>query len=134
VLRPIDFPGIANAAGGNGADIGAFELQPSNSFKLGKLKRNRKKGTAVQTVTVALPGAGSVTVSGKGLKKKTAQVAANGVVKLKLITKGKIKRKLSKKGKSKVKASFTYNATGTTPATQKKTEKLLKKLKRRKHH
>ena len=132
VLRPIDFPGIANAAGGNGADIGAFELQPSTSFKFGKLKRNRKKGTAVQTVKLALPAAGSVTVSGKGLKKKTAKVGANGVVKLKLITKGKIKRKLSKKGKSKVKASFTYNATGTTPATKKKTEKLLKKLKR--HH
>ena len=132
VLRPIDFPGIANAAGGNGADIGAFELQPSTSFKFGKLKRNRKKGTAVQTVKLALPAAGSVTVSGKGLKKKTAQVGANGVVKLKLITKGKIKRKLSKSGKRKVKASFTYNATGTTPATQKKTEKLLKKLKR--HH
>ena len=76
---------------------------------------------------------GTVTISGKGLKTQTAQANANGVVKLKVITKGKFKRKLRKLGKVKLKASFTYNPTGAAPATQKKTEKLLKK-RRRRHH
>ena len=73
VLRPIDFPAIANTAGGNGADIGAFELQPSNTFTLGKLKRNKKKGTAKQVVILPLPDAGSVTIKGKGLKIRPAR-------------------------------------------------------------
>jgi len=29
LLRPVDFPGLANAAAGNGTDIGAFEVEKS---------------------------------------------------------------------------------------------------------
>jgi hypothetical protein len=81
VLRPIDFPAIPNA--GDGSDIGAVELQPSSAFKLGKLKRNKNKGTAKQVVILPLPDAGSVTIKGKGLKTKTRQVT--GVAKVKLL-------------------------------------------------
>ena len=62
--RPVAYPGVpfSAAAGANGADIGAFELQapppvvPSNRFRFGKVKLNKKKGTA--TVAVIVPGPG----------------------------------------------------------------------------
>jgi hypothetical protein len=127
VLRPIDFPSIPNAGGGDGSDIGAFELQPDNAFKLGKLKRNTKKGTAQQIVILPLPDAGSVTIQGKGLKTKTAQVKDSGQVKLKVIPKGKKRRALNRSGKAKLKAKITYNATGNAAKTLKRKLKLRKR-------
>jgi hypothetical protein len=130
VLRPINFPSIANspAAGADGSDIGAFELQPSNAFKLGKLKRNKKKGTAKQVVLLPLPDAGSVTISGKGLKTKTRSVADNGKVKLLVIPKGKTKRQEGRTGRVKIKEKITYKPTGATPKTLKRKAKLIKRL------
>ena len=128
VLRPIDFPSIPNAAGGNGSDIGAFELQPSNAFKLGKLKRNKKKGTAKQLVILPLPDAGSVTIKGKGMKTKTRQVADNGKLKLPVIAKGKKRKQENRTGKVKLKAKITYNATGNAAKTIKRKLKLLKRI------
>jgi hypothetical protein len=58
--RPVDFPGIANASGGDGSDIGAVELQQAC-------------GTAAtptevcHAMTVTLDGAGSGSVSGPGI-------------------------------------------------------------------
>ena len=45
VERPIDLPSIPNATavGADSSDIGAFELQPSNALRLGKLKKNKGK-------------------------------------------------------------------------------------------
>jgi hypothetical protein len=126
VLRPIDFPSIPNAAGGDGSDIGAVELQPNNAFKLGKLKRNKKKGTAKQLVILPLPDAGSVTIKGKGLKTKTVQVHDNGRLKLKVIPKGKKRKALNASGKVKIKAKVIYNATGNAAKTIKRKLKLLK--------
>jgi predicted outer membrane repeat protein len=130
VLRPIDFPSIANsaAAGADGSDIGAFELQPDNALKLGKLKRNKKKGTAKQVVLLPLPDAGSVTISGKGLKTKTRTVADNGKVKLPVIAKGKKRAQENRTGKVKLKAKITYNATGNAAKTLKRKLKLIKRL------
>jgi hypothetical protein len=125
VLRPIDFPAIPNAA--DGADMGAVELQPSSAFQLGKLKRNKKKGTAKQVVILPLPDAGSVTIKGKGLKTKTRQVTGVAKVKLPVIAKGKKRKSLNRSGKAKIKSQITYNATGNVLTTLKKKLKLLKR-------
>jgi hypothetical protein len=125
VVRPIDFPAIPNA--GDGSDIGAVELQPSSAFKLGKLKRNKKKGTAKQVVILPLPDAGSVTIKGKGLKTKTRQVTGAANVKLPVIAKGKKHKALNSSGKAKIKAQVIYNAAGNAAATLKKKLKLLKR-------
>jgi putative cofactor-binding repeat protein len=127
VLRPIDFPSIPNAAGGDGSDIGAVELQPDNAFKLGKVKRNKKKGTAKQLVILPLPDAGSVTIKGKGLKSKTRQVTGGANVKLPVIAKGKKRKALNASGKVKIKAQVIYNATGNAAKTIKRKLKLLKR-------
>jgi hypothetical protein len=125
VTRPIDFPAIPNAA--DGSDIGAVELQPSTAFKLGKLKRNKKKGTAKQVVILPLPDAGSVTIKGKGLKTKTRQVTGAAKVKIPVVAKGKKRKALNARGKAKIKAQVIYNATGNAAATLKRKLKLLKR-------
>lgn len=130
VPRPIDFPAIPNsgAPGADGADIGAFELQPQSSVRLGKLKRNKKKGTAVLTVTVPLPHAGMLTLSGKGLKTQTKAIdGSTGTFKFKVVPKGKVKKALRKRGKRKVGIKVTYSPTGNSAATAKRKAKLVKK-------
>ena len=132
-LRPVAYPGVpfSAAAGANGADIGAFELQaplpvvPSNRFHFGKVKLNKKKGTA--TVAVIVPGPGSMRLVGsKKVKKasKTAKLA--GTVKLLLKAKGKALSTLKSSGKVKVKAKFTFAPTGGTPASKTKVVKLVR--------
>lgn len=127
VQRSIDFPSIPNAAGGDGSDIGAFELQPDNAIKLGKLKRNQNNGTAKQIVLVPLPDAGTLTIKGKGLKTKTTSVHDNGKVKLKVIPKGSKKGQLNSSGVAKIKAKITYTPTGNATKTLKRKLKLLKR-------
>ena len=119
------------AAGANGADIGAFELQapppvvPSNRFRFGKVKLNKKKGTA--TVAVIVPGAGVVRLVGsKKVKKATKTAKRAGTVKLLLKAKGKALRSLKSNGKVKVQAKFTFAPTGGTPASRTKVVKLVK--------
>jgi hypothetical protein len=130
VLRPIDFPSIPNsaAAGADGSDIGAFELQPNNAIKLGKLKKNRRKGTAKQIVKVPLPAAGKLILFGKGLKKKSKKVAGKAKVKMKVVPKGRKKAKLLDNGKVKVKVKVRYKPTGNSTVTKKKRAKLIKRL------
>jgi hypothetical protein len=133
VVRPIDLPSIPNssAPGGDGSDIGAVELQPSNAFTLGKLKRNKKKGTATLTVFLPQPSAGSLTLQGKGLKTQTMAITGQGQVKLKVIGKGRVKKALRKRGKRKVQINVTYAPTGNSAATQSRKAKLVRK--HRKH-
>jgi hypothetical protein len=135
VLRPIDLPTIPNstAPGADGSDIGAFELQPSNAFSLGKLTRNKKKGTATLSVNLPPPSAGVLTLTGKGLKTQTAPIAGETAVKLKVIPATKaLKKALRKKGKRKVGIVVTYAPTGNSAATQIRRAKLVRKLKKHK--
>jgi hypothetical protein len=58
--RPLDFPGVTNAPGGDGSDIGAFELQPSCAGQ-------PSPAVACHGLTVSLGGTGTGTVSGGGI-------------------------------------------------------------------
>jgi hypothetical protein len=135
LTRPVDFPAIPNAAGGGGSDIGAFEVQappppePSNEFTLGKVKRNKKKGTAKLTVEI-IEGPGELALSKtKKVKADDEAVEGEGATeeKLKIKPKGKSKRKLRKKGKAKVKAEVTYTPDGGAPNAKSKRLKLKKR-------
>jgi hypothetical protein len=133
---------------GSGCDIGAFELAappsnpalPSNAFRFGKLKRNKKKGIAFLIVFV--PGPGQVGLAGKGIKRfplastaaaRKSIATAGGRVKLKVkpAKKGKKARKLrhalNRKGKAKVKVRVTYLPTGGTANTRARKVKLIKR-------
>jgi hypothetical protein len=96
-------------------------------FSIGKAKANRKKGTAILPVKV--PGAGTVTLSGKKLvhQKRTRSATSTGVVKLLVKAKGsKGAKTLNKKGKLQLKATVTFTPAGGILASQKATL-LLKK-------
>jgi hypothetical protein len=134
IVRPIDLPSIPNsaAAGADGSDIGAVEFQPSNAFTLGKLTRNKKKGTARLSISLPSPSTGTLTLSGKGLKAQTAAITGETEVSLLVaLASKKLRKALRKKGKRKVGINVTYAPTGNSAATQSRKAKLIKK--KRKH-
>jgi Divergent InlB B-repeat domain len=79
-------------------------------FNNGKVKRNKKKGTATLTVNVGAPG--QVLVSSKKTKERSKSANAAGNVKLPIIPKGKALKALKKKGKAKVQVKVAYTPTG----------------------
>src|SRR5918996_952551 len=110
---------------------------PSNEFSFGKVKRNKRRGTA--TLVVLTPGPGELALNGKGLVKQRATAAggnfrtieravtAAGKVKLRIKAKGRKRRKLNRTGRVKLAAKVTYTPTFGLPAT--KTRKIrLRKL------
>jgi hypothetical protein len=127
----------------NGSDPGrpnvsaVVAIKPSNnSFTFGKVKDNKKKGTA--TLAVNVPGPGTLSLTGKGVKAQrpareatqSSTVTAAGTVKLLVKPQGKAKKRLNKKGKVKVAVSVTYTPTGDVPGdpnTQTDKVKLVKK-------
>ncbi|HEY5052949.1 MAG TPA: choice-of-anchor Q domain-containing protein [Solirubrobacterales bacterium] len=119
-------------------DIGAYEFasipcpgptppaSPSNKFKLGKLTLNKKKGTA--TLLVNVPGAGTLTLAGKGVKKVSLSAKSAGTLKLLVKALGKAKKGLAKTGKAKLSLKLTFAPGGGVAATQSEKVKLVKNL------
>jgi hypothetical protein len=99
---------------------------PSNAIRFGKLKLNKKNGTATLTITVSSPG--SVVLSGAGVKKLTKAAKRAGSVALTVRLTGKAEGKLTKTGKAKVKSKVTFTPTGGIAATKMKTLTLKKTL------
>ena len=110
---------------------------PSNAFTIGKLAKDKKKGTVTATLTV--PGAGVVSVAsatGKAttsaqgtkalLKPATKAAAAAGTIKIVIRASSAGMKALKKKGKLTTKAAFTFTPTGGRPSTQTKKITLVK--------
>jgi hypothetical protein len=101
---------------------------PSNRFSFGKLRRNKKKGTATLTVRVSAPG--KLTLRAKGAVKQRPGAAGMTVsrkiqagvkaVKLRIRAKGGKKRKLERTGSAVVPLRVTYSPTGGTPRTKRR--------------
>jgi Ca2+-binding RTX toxin-like protein len=106
-----------------GPDPGGGE--PSNDFAFGKVKKNKRMGTA--TLPVEVPGSGTLDLAGKSLKADSEEASGAGEVKLKIKAKGKKKAKLNKRGRTKVKPAVTYTPTGGAPNTQSVKVKLVKR-------
>jgi hypothetical protein len=104
-------------------------VQPSNSFGLGAVARNKKKGTA--TLKVNVPNPGELIGSGNGAKVAAAEARISkavtpGAAQLLIKAKGKKKKKLNQKGKVKLNVAVTYTPTGGDPRTQSVKVKLKK--------
>jgi dipeptidyl aminopeptidase/acylaminoacyl peptidase len=97
----------------------------SNHFSFGKLKLNKKKGTA--TLIVQVPGAGSLVLGGKGVKKAKANAKAPGKVPLPVVSAAKAMKKLTEFGKVKLTLTVTFTPAGGAPNTESK-KVTLKKL------
>jgi hypothetical protein len=115
---------LPSSSAGSGAAGGA--AAGAAPFSFGKAKDNLKKGTAALVTNV--PGAGTLELSGKGVKSATANPKAAGPVTLTVKATGKAASKLAKTGKVKVKVSVTFTPAGGSPSTQTKTVKLVKQL------
>lgn len=104
-------------------------VAPTNTFTLGQITRNKKKGNATLTVTV--PNPGDLTASGNGVKAAgavTSKAVGAGPAQLLIKAKGKKKRKLNETGKVKLNVALSYTPTGGDPSTQSVKVKLKKKL------
>ncbi len=123
---PAGSGGGNGGGGGNGAGGGGGA--PSNRIKLGKLKRNLKSGTAVLSLTV--PGAGKLTLSGRGLKKVSMTAHAAGLLKLRLVPTGSSKKRLGSQGKVKLPVTIGFAPTGGAAAQIQKKLTLLERLPR----
>jgi hypothetical protein len=102
----------------------------SNGFTIGAATRNKKKGTAQLPVTV--PDAGTLTLSGKGVKGSSAAASKSvavqgGTTNLVVKAKGKKAKKLKRKGKVKVNVTVTYAPSGLAGSSQTEKLKLKKK-------
>jgi hypothetical protein len=136
--RPVDLGRFVNAPGGDGSDIGAFEVQsqaalgggtcasqPPNQFKFDRVIRHRKRGTA--TLIVQVPGPGKLVLHGENLRSDTKNPAAASKVRLGVRARGKARRRLRRTRHARVRAKVTFTPTGGIPHTQQKTIQLIKR-------
>jgi hypothetical protein len=101
-------------------------VPPSGGPQPGKVSNDKAKGTA--TLTIRVPEAGKLVVSGDGVKKVTKQVKAAGKVTVTLRATGDALATLDETGKVTVKVTIAYTATGGTPKTKTKTVVLKKTI------
>jgi uncharacterized protein YjbI with pentapeptide repeats len=83
-----------------------------------KAKLNRKKGTA--TLSVRIPSAGTLTLTGKQVVKQKRTGKAAGTIKLLVKAKGKAKKALNRKGKAKMKLTVAFAPTSGSATSQVK--------------
>lgn len=84
----------------------------SAAFTVGKTKRNTKKGTA--TISIGVPGAGVLKLTGKYVAPTTKAPAAAGEVTLNVKPRGNAKRQLKRNGKANVRVLISYTAANST--------------------
>jgi hypothetical protein len=87
-------------------------------LKLGGVKLNKANGTAILTVKV--PGAGTLTVTGKGIVKAKKKAKKAKKLKITVKAKGKTKAQLEATGKAKVKAKLSFKPKSGVAAKKSK--------------
>lgn len=107
-----------------------------SGLKFGKVKRNKRRGTA--KLPVIVPGSGTLSLAGKGIVKKrngrservsfrlTREIPKAGTYQLKIKSKGNKKEKLFDTGKVRVRAVVTFAPSSGDPVTASKRVKLKK--------
>ncbi|MGH2963234.1 MAG: NHL repeat-containing protein [Solirubrobacterales bacterium] len=104
--------------------------EPSNEFSFGKVKKNKRKGTA--KLTVEVPGPGELELARtKKLKRSGEDAEAARKVKLTIRSRGMARKRLDAQGKARVNARVAYIPTGGEPNTKSKRIKLKKRLRPR---
>ncbi len=112
---------------GDGGDGGGGGGDDASDFSFGKVKKNKRKGTAKLTVNVPGPG-GLALAKTKVIKADQDLAEAEGMERLSIRPRARAKKKLNSKGKAKVTAEVTYTAAdGGTPQTEDKKIRLVKR-------
>lgn len=118
--------GSRDAAGTPVSASAPIEILPSDDFTIGKLARNRRRGTA--TVGVSVPGPGTLVLSGKEVRRVSKQVERAGTVKLSVAAHGRALARLSKGGEVRSLVSIAFTPVGGSPLVKKRTVTLIEKL------
>jgi hypothetical protein len=140
-LTTTDLDGAPRVADGDGdgttvIDRGAYELPPpapegpgaqppSNEFKFGKLKRNRRKGTA--TILVHVPGPGRLVLFGRKVRKFAFRAPSAGTFGLRVVPKKGPAGRLRARGSALVRFSVTFTPNGGSARTKAAKRKLLRR-------
>jgi hypothetical protein len=103
-----------------------LRVDPSNAFKLGRPKLNKKTGAAILTATV--PGAGQLVLKGKAIERLAKRARAAGKVRLAVRPAKRTKAGLRRTGKARILVRVTYTPAGGTPKTKTKALKLIRSL------
>lgn len=89
---------------------------PFAFFKVGKARRNARRGTAKLPIT--LPDPGTLSVSGPRAKLIGGGTIAAGTVRVLVKARGAAARKLARKGRAKLRLSISYAPIGLPASTQ----------------
>jgi len=81
-------------------------------------------------LSLTVPSAGKLTLSGKAVKRVTKTAHAAGPLKLWIVPTGRLKTKLGSRGKVKLSVTIGFAPTGGTAAQVQKKLTLLKKVPR----
>lgn len=138
------FRRAGNLADGNAGDFTLFsggrrlnisaQVEPTNTFTVGAITRNKKKGTATATITTQNPG--TATTSGNGVRASSAGAHSSAItvpgaetaVQVPIRATGKKKKKLRSTGKVNLSPTISFTPIGGTASTQTVKVKLKKKL------
>lgn len=104
---------------------------PSNAFTIGRVTRNKKRGTVAVEVTVPGPGSLVATV-GKKLGASVPQPDGAGTLLVTVKAAGKGVKTLARKGKLRGTLVLTFTPPNGDPNAQSRALKLTKKLKKKK--
>lgn len=113
----------ATPQGGSVSQVATLQVTKPK-LKLGGVKLNKAKGTAILTVSV--PSAGTLTVAGKGVVKAKKQANTAKKLKISIKPKGKAKAQLEELGKARVKAKLSFKPTAGSAVKKTKTITLRK--------
>lgn len=115
----------ASSGGGTVSQVAKLEVAKL-SLKLGKVKLNKKNGTA--TIFVGVTTAGTLTASGAKIVRAQRKASGPATLKVTIRAKGKAKRLLREKGKAKVRTHLTFGPTSGAPVVKSKAIILKKTL------
>lgn len=91
-------------AGRTYTDSGFARCGPPNKFRVGRLKRNRRRGTGILSVVV--PGSGRVALYGRGAKKVSKDPRAARKVRIRVRLKGRARGRLDPVARTRIKVSY----------------------------
>lgn len=105
-------PETSGSSGSTSGDGGVAAVD--NSFRIGKVRLDRRRGTA--TVAVEVPGPGLVALDGAVPQQR--QVGSGGEVRLRVLPKRKTRRLLERRGSARLRLTVTFIPRGGSPASR----------------
>jgi DNA-binding beta-propeller fold protein YncE len=106
-------------------------LVPTNLFQLGRLKRDRRHGTA--TLLVSVPGSGELDLGGRGVHGVVLHPGAATTVELPVRLVGKYRRNLIDAGRRRVTAAIAFTPDGGTTRTEPRSLTLVRRPRPNRH-